>query len=95
MNVMPQTRVGRIALWLLLPVVLYPLYASVLMLLPDSWRSVSIAIVFVIIALAVVSLVVAAIAIFRQKERSVVLIVTTALTALLVASFAVGEAIGH
>ena len=65
------------------------------MLIPDTWRSVSIAVVGVIIALAFVSLIVPAVAIFKEKERPGVLLVTTALTTRLVVSFAVGEAIGH
>ena len=36
MDVLPQTQMGRRALWLLLPVLLYPLYWSVLLLIPDS-----------------------------------------------------------
>ena len=54
----------------------------------------SIAVVIAIIGLAVASLVTAGLAIFREKERSVILIVVASLTFLLVVTFAVGEALG-
>jgi hypothetical protein len=85
---------GRRALWLLLPVLLYPMYWSVFLLIPDSWRAVSIAVVIAIIGLALASLVTAGVAIFRDKERSVLLVVIASLTFLLVVTFAVGEALG-
>lgn len=85
---------GRRALWLLLPVLLYPLYWSAFLLIPDSWRAVSIAVGIASIGLAVASLVTAGLAIFREKERSVVLVVIASLTFLLVVTFAVGEALG-
>ena len=44
--------------------------------------------------LAFASLVTAGLAIFREKERSVILIVVASLTFLLVATLAVGEALG-
>lgn len=94
MYALPHTPMGRRALWLLLPVVLYPLYGSVFFLIPDSWRAVSIAVVATIIGLAVASLVTAGWAIFREKERSAILVVATSLTVLLVVSFAVGEVLG-
>ena len=97
MYALPHTPMGRRALWLLLPVLLYiltPLYMLIAMLIPDSWRAVSIAVVIAIIGLAVASLVTAGLAIFREKERSVVLIVVASLTFLLVVTFAVGEALG-
>lgn len=94
MYAMPHTPMGRRALWLLLPVLLYPLCWSVFLLIPESWRAVSIAVVIGIMGLAVASLVTAGVAIFREKERSAVLIVIAALTLLLVVTFAVGEAIG-
>ena len=95
MYVLPHTHTGRRALWLLLPVLLYPFYWWVLMLIPDSWRAVSIAAGLAIIALAFVSLITAGVAIVRDKERSLLVIVITSLTFLLVLSFAVGEALGH
>jgi len=84
---------GRRALWLLLPVLLY-LLLPVSLLIPDSWRAVSIAVVVAIIVLAVASLVTAGLAVFRERERSVILIVGTSLTFLLVVAYAVGEALG-
>ena len=76
MYALPHTPMGRRALWLLLPVLLYiltPMYMLIAMLIPDSWRAVSIAVVIAIIGLAVASLVTAGLAIFREKERSVIL----------------------
>lgn len=93
MYALPHTPMGRRALWLLLPVLLY-LLLPVFQLIPDSWRAVSIAVVIAVIGLAVASLVTAGLAIFRDKERSVILIVVTSLTFLLVVTFAVGEALG-
>jgi hypothetical protein len=97
MYALPHTPMGRRALWLLLPVLLYiltPVYMLMDLLIPDSWRAVSIAVVIAIIGLAVASLVTAGLAIFREKERSVILIVVASLTFLLVVTFAVGEALG-
>jgi len=97
MYALPHTPMGRRALWLLLPVLLYiltPVYMLIGLLIPDSWRAVSIAVVIAIIGLAVASLVTAGLAIFREKERSVILIVVASLTFLLVVTFAVGEALG-
>ncbi|QNN53767.1 hypothetical protein [Nocardioides mesophilus] len=94
MYLFPHTSTGRRALWLLLPVLLYPLYWSVLRLIPDSWRAVSIGAGIVIIGLAVASLVTAGIAVVRDRERSVLLIVVASLTFLLVVAFALGEALG-
>lgn len=93
MYALPRTPMGRRALWLLLPVLLY-LLLPVFLLIPDSWRAVSIAVVIAVIGLAVASLVTAGLAIFRDKERSVILVVVTSLTFLLVVTFAVGEALG-
>ena len=97
MYALPHTPMGRRALWLLLPVLLYiltPVYMLIDLLIPDSWRAVSIAVVIAIIGLAVASLVTAGVAIFREKERSVILIVIASLTLLLVVAFGVGEALG-
>ena len=95
MYALPHTPMGRRALWLLLPVLVY-LMLPVSLLMPDSWRAVSIAVVIAIIGLAVASLVTAGLAIFREKERSVILIVVASLTFLLVVTAAVGEAFsGH
>jgi hypothetical protein len=97
MYALPRTPMGRRALWLLLPVLLYlvfPVYRLIDLLVPDSWRAVSIAVVVAVIGLAVVSLVTAGLAIFRAKERSVTLIVVASVTLVLVAALAVGEALG-
>jgi hypothetical protein len=66
------------------------------LLVPDSWRAVSIAIVIALIGLAIASLVTAGLAIFREKERSVLVVVLASLTFLLVVTIAVGEfLVGH
>jgi hypothetical protein len=96
-NALPHTPMGRRALWLLLPVLLYlvlPVYRLVDLVIPDSWQAVSIAVVMAIIGLALASLVTAALAIFRDKERSVVLIAAASLTLLFVVTLALGEALG-
>lgn len=93
MYALPRTPTGRRALWLLLPVLLYLVF-PVYLLFPDSWRAVSIALVLAVIGLALASLVTAALAIVREKDRSVLLIVSASLTFLLVVTIAVGEAIG-
>ena len=84
---------GRRALWLLLPVLLYLVF-PVGLLMPDSWRMVSIAVVIAVIGLAVASIVTSGLATFRDKERSVLVIVLASLMFLLVVTYAVGEAIG-
>lgn len=94
MNVLPHTKMGRLATWLLLPVLLYPLYWSVLRLVPESWRAASIGAGIAILALAVASLTAAGVAIVRDNERSILLIVISSLTLLLVVTVAVGEAVG-
>ncbi|GAA1929737.1 hypothetical protein [Nocardioides marmoribigeumensis] len=94
MNVLPETRMGRVAVWLLLPVLLYPLYWSVFLLIPDSWRALSIGVVAVIVGLAVASLLTAAVAVVRRHERSVAVLGLGGLTLLMVVFFAVGEAVG-
>jgi hypothetical protein len=91
---LPRTTMGRRALWLLIPVLLFPLYWSVLLLVPDSWRGASIAAGVAIIGLAVVSLVAAGVAVFREGERSVLLVALASLTFVGVVVFAVGEALG-
>ena len=94
MYVLPRTTTGRRALWLLLPVLLFPSYWSLLLLVPDSWRAVSIAAGVAIIGLAVASLVTAGAAIFREGERSVLLVALASLTFAGIVFFAVGEAFG-
>ena len=93
MYALPHTPMGRRALWLLLPVLLYLLF-PVSLLIPDSWRAVSIAVVVAIIGLAVASLVTAGLAIFREKERSVILILGACLVFVLAVTLTVGEALG-
>ena len=93
MYALPHTPMGRRALWLLLPVLLYLVF-PVYLLIPDSWRALSIAIT--IIGLAVASLVTSGLAIFREKERSVLVVVMASITFLLVVTVAVGEfLVGH
>lgn len=95
MYAFPHTTMGRRALWLLLPVLLYLVF-PVYLLIPDTWRAVSIAIVLAFVGLALASLVTAGLAIFREKERSVLVVVMASLTFLLVVVVAVGEfLVGH
>lgn len=96
MDVLPTTRTGRLALWLLVPVVLFLVLPVwwLLQLIPDSWRFVNIAVAVGIVVLALASLVTAGVAVVREHERSVLLLVLSALTFLAVVSFAVGEALG-
>jgi hypothetical protein len=84
---------GRRALWLLLPVVLY-VVLPVWLLTSHLPRAVSIAIVIALIGLAFASLVTAGLAIFREKERSVLVVGLASLTFLIVVSFAAGEFLG-
>ena len=93
MYALPHTPMGRRALWLLLPVLLY-VVLPVWLLISYLPRALSIAIVIAIIGLALASLVTSGLAIFREKERSVILIVIASLTFLLVVTFAVGEFLG-
>ncbi|GAA2149167.1 hypothetical protein FHX52_2725 [Humibacillus xanthopallidus] len=95
MYALPRTPMGRRALWLLLPVLVY-LLLPVSTLIPESWRAgaVGVAVVIAVMGLAVASLVTAGLAVLREKERSVVLIVVASLTFLLIVIFAVGEALG-
>jgi hypothetical protein len=94
MYVMPHTPVGRRALWLLLPVLLYPMYWSVFLLIPDSMRWLSIGVGLGIVALALASLVTAGFAVVRRGERSAAVLAAGGLTLLMVLMFAVGEALG-
>lgn len=91
MYMVPQIRMGKWALGLSLGVVLFPLYWSVFRLFPDSWRGVSIGIAVLIPVVALTLLVLAAVAMFRQKDRSVLLMVIAAVALLLVLTFAIGE----
>jgi hypothetical protein len=76
-------------------VVLYPFYWSVLTLVPDTWRLVTFAVVLALVVLAVAALVTTGVAVVRDHERSVLLLVVAALTSLLVLSFGVGEVLGR
>lgn len=93
MYALPRTPMGRRALWLLLPVLLY-LVLPVWILVSYLPRALSIAIGIGIIGLALASLVTSGLAIFREKERSVLVIVLASLTFLIVFAFAVGEVLG-
>lgn len=95
MYVMPQTRLGKWSLGLLLAVVLYPLYWSVTMLIPASMRGLQIAVGLLVATLAVASLVLAGIAIVRQKDRSILLYVIAGITLLMVLTFTIGEFFGE
>ena len=94
MDLLPRTTLGRVALGLLLPVLLYPAYWWVFPLLGlPNWASV--AVVVVIATLALGSLVIAWFAILARRDRSPLLLVAAIATTALVAFFAVGEAVGH
>jgi hypothetical protein len=93
MYALPHTSMGRRALWLLLPVLLYvvlPVY-RLISYLP---RALSIGVVIAIIGLAFASLVTSGLAIFREKERSILVVVLASLTFLIVVAFTVGELLG-
>ena len=93
MYALPHTPMGRAALWLRLPVLLY-VVLPVWLLISHLPRALSIAIVIAIIGLAFASLVTAGLAIFREKERSVLVVVLASLTFLIVVTVAVGEFLG-
>ena len=93
MYALPHTPMGRRALWLLLPVVTY-LVLPVWLLVSYLPRAVSIGVGIAIIGLALASLVTSGLAVFREKERSVLVIVLASLTFVIVVSFAVGESLG-
>lgn len=94
MYMVPRSRIGWRALGLALVVALFPLYWSVFMLVPDSWRGLSIGIAVLIPLVALASLALAAVSIFRQKDRSALLMVLAALTLFLVLAFGIGELVG-
>ena len=89
----PHTPMGRLSLWLLVPVLLY-VVLPVWLLISYLPRALSIAIVVAIIGLALAALVTSGLAIFREKERSVLVVVLASLTFLIVTAFAVGEFLG-
>jgi hypothetical protein len=84
---------GRLSLWLLVPVLLY-VVLPVWLLISYLPRALSIAIVVAMIGLAFAALVTSGLAIFREKERSVLVVVLASLTFLIVIAFAVGEFLG-
>ncbi|HHY03259.1 MAG TPA: hypothetical protein GX686_10440 [Paracoccus sp.] len=94
MHMLPRTRTGRAAVWMLLPVLAYPLYWSVVMAIPDSMRWLSIAVGAAIMALGIAALLTAGVALVRDRDRSWLLIAITVLTVAMVAFFAVGEILG-
>lgn len=93
MYALPRTPMGRRALWLLLPVLFYVVF-PVWRLISYLPRALSIAIGIAIIGLALASLVTSGLAIFREKERSVLVVVLASVTFLVVVAFAVGELLG-
>jgi hypothetical protein len=90
----PRSRPGQWAMWLLLVVATYPLYWSVTLLIPESWRAVRLGVGFVVIALALTSLALAGVAVFVKRDRSVLLVTLAAVTLVLVLAFAIGEVAG-
>ena len=91
----PHTPMGRLALWLLLPVVLY-VVLPVWRLVSYLPRALNIAVAIAIMGLAFASLITSGLAIFRYQERSVLVVVLASFTFLIVVAFAVGELInGH
>ncbi len=93
MHVLPRTTIGKWSLGMLIVVLLYPLYWSVFLAIPDTLRPVQIAVGLVIVALALGSVVLAGVAVFRQQDRSLVLYVLGGLTSLGVLLFAIGEVV--
>lgn len=94
MYTVPRTRPGQWAMWLLLVVAAYPLYWSVTLLIPESWRAVRLGVGFGIVALALTSLALAGVAIFVKRDRSVLLVTLATVTLVLVFAFAIGEVVG-
>ena len=94
MYTVPRTRPGQWAMWLLLVVAAYPLYWSVTLLIPESWRAVRLGVGFGIVALALTSLALAGVAIFVKRDRSVLLVTLATVTLVLVLAFAIGEVVG-
>lgn len=84
---------GRRALWLLVPVLLY-LVLPVWLLISHLPRALSIAVGIAIIGLALASLVTSGLAIFREKERSVLVVALASVTFVVVVAFTFGELLG-
>src|SRR6476661_3749868 len=79
----PRSPLGRRTLVLLLITLAY-LYLPVYMLIPDSWRVVRVAVAVLVPLVAVASVVMAGLAIVRNKDRSVLLIGVAGITLLTV-----------
>lgn len=85
---LPSTSVGWWALWLAAAVVLYPFYWSIFLLFPIAARQ------FVVVGLlivAVAAIVTGGLALFRFRDRSVILVTAMVLMMLAASLFAVGE----
>ncbi len=87
----PKSRVGRRAVVLMLILAAYSFAWRLFLLLPESWRAVRIGLAVLIPVLALAALVLAGVAIFRDKDHSVLLTVTAAVTLLVVLAFVIGE----
>lgn len=94
MYAVPRTRLGKWSLALLLVVVLYPLYWSVFTLIPESLRALQIGLGLLIVLIGVGSVSLASVAVFRNKDRSVLLYAIGAITLLMIVAFTVGESLG-
>lgn len=85
---LPSTMVGWWALWLAAAVVLYPFYWSVFLLFPIEVRQ------FVVVGLlivAVAAIVTGGLAVFRLRDRSVLLVTALVLMVIAAGIFALGE----
>lgn len=84
----PLTSMGWWALWLAAAVVLYPFYWSVFLLFPIAVRQ------FVVVGLLIVAaaaIVTGGLALFRSRDRSVLLVTALVLMLLAASLFALGE----
>jgi hypothetical protein len=87
-KVAPSTRLGWWALWLAAAVVLYPLYWSILLILPSAagpW----VGVVLAILAIAAISA--GCIAVFRRRDRSRLLLAVLMLLVVSAMFFIGGE----
>lgn len=94
MQLMPRTAPGRRAVAMLVPVLTYPLWWSVLLVLPRRWGLVAVLTGVAVMGLAVAGLGTAAVALAREHDRSPVLVACTGLVGVLVLFFVLGEAFG-